>query len=137
MKEAEIIYKRKGIKAPILWEKTYYCNDLIDESRTLKGEPTGQWSGIAFLYRFLILQGSKKCSCGCNQIRNRFMIEPLIEKYEGETEEKMVDNLQKKIKGMKEWVLKGKHWKEADFFPSEVNKKLLEFNLEKYVKKIS
>jgi len=128
MREPEIIYKRKGIKAPILWEKTYYCNDLIDESRTRLGKETGKWAGIAFLYRFLILQGTTK---------NRFLIEPLIESYAGENEEEMVGALQNLVEDKEEWVLRGKRFKDADFFPNEVNQKLLEFNLQKYVKKIS
>ena len=128
MKEPEINYKRKGIKALILWEKTYYSNDLIDESRTRLGKETGKWAGIAFLYRFLILQGTMK---------NRFMIEPLIETYEGENDEGMVGSLEKLIDDKEEWLLGGKHFKDAYFFPDEVNQKLLEFNLQKYVKKIS
>ena len=127
-KEPEIIYKKKGIKAPILWEKTYYNNNTIDESKNLKGEPTGKWSGICFLYRFVILQGSTK---------NRFLIEPIIESYEGQNEEEMVGDLQKKIGNKEEWILGEKHWKDANFFPKEVNTKLKEYNLEKYVKKIS
>ena len=127
MKEPEIIYKRRGIKAPILWEKTYYDQNLIDVSRTLQGKETGKWEGVAFLYRFLILKGATK---------NRFIIEPLIENYEGKNEEEMVGALQKLVEGKDEWVLGNKHFRDADFFPEEVNQKLLEFNLEKYVKKI-
>src|SRR3972149_56679 len=114
MREPEIIYKRKGIKAPILWEKTYYCNDLIDESRTRLGKETGKWQGIAFLYRFLILQGTTK---------NRFRIEQLIESYVGENQEEMVDALEKLVDGKEEWVLEDKHFKNANFFPDEVNQK--------------
>ena len=120
--------KSREIKAPILWEKTYYCNDLIDLSRNLRGKDTGKWQGVAFFYRFLILQSTAK---------NRFMIEPLIETYGGTNKQEMVEALEKLVEGKEEWVLKGKHWREADFFPEEVNQKLLEFNLEKYVKKIS
>ena len=113
--------KRK-IKVPILWEKTYYQNDLIGGSEKEK------WLGVMFLFRFLILEGKNK---------NRFLIEPAVEDFRGNNKQEMVDALEKKIEGLEEWILSGKHWKNADFFPKEVNKKLVEFNLEKYVKKIS
>ena len=118
-KEPEIIYKRRNIKAPILWEKTYYGSDIIG------GTEKEKWSGVLFLYRFLILQGS---------VKNRFLIELLIEEINGNNNEEMVGSLQKLIEGKEEWELQEKHFKDADFFPDEVNNKLKEFNLEKYVK---
>ena len=128
MKKPEIIYKRKGIRSPILWEKIYYCNDLIDESLDSNGKETGNWQGVAFLYRFLILQGA---------VKNRFLIESLIESYAGKTEKEMVGALKKLVESKEEWVLKDQHYKNADFFPDEVNQKLLEFSLNKYVREIS
>ena len=128
MKEPEVVYTHRRINAPILWEKTYYDNSFIDESKTLRGDETGKWKGVLFLLRFMILKGA---------IKNRFLIEPTIKEFGGENEEVMVVALEKEIEGLEEWELKGKHWKTANLFPKEVNQKLLEFNLEKYVKKIS
>jgi len=112
----------KTYKVPILWEKTYYGNDIIG------GTEKEKWFGVVFLYRFLILKGS---------IKNRFLIEPLFEEIKGNNKEEMVGSLQKLIENKEEWVLKDKHFKDADFFPEEVNNKLIEFNLQKYVKKLS
>jgi len=128
MNEPEIVYIHKKISAPILWEKIYYNQELIDGSKNLRGKETGKWQGVAFLYRFLILKGVNK---------NRFLIKPFIEEYGGNNEEEMVVALEKLVEGKGEWNTKGKHFKEVNFFPEEVNQKLLEFNLEKYVKKIS
>jgi len=119
MKEPEILYKRKGINAPILWEKTYYQDEFIG------GTKTDPFQGTLFLFRFLILQG---------KIKNRFLIEPIVDGFKSNSQQEVDDALVKKIGDMQEWILKGKDWKNADFFPEEVNQKLLEFNLEKYVK---
>lgn len=114
-------YKRKGIRADILWEKTYYNNDMFQLEK--------KWQNLVMLYRFMILKNLRNN-------KTTFIIDPLLENVEGKTRKEMVGNLQDLLKGMKEWKLKGKHWKEADFFPTEVNKQLLKFNLQNYVKKI-
>jgi hypothetical protein len=119
-------YKRRGIRAEILWEKTYYNNDFFDTNDT----KFGKYGGILFLYRFLIIK---------NLINNKrkLLIDPLIEEFGGQTKKEKVVSLREKLKGIKEWNLKGKRWEKADFFPSEVNKQLLKFKLKQYVKQIS
>ena len=113
------IYQRIGIRAKILWEKTYYNNEMINLE--------GKWSNLIFLYRFMILKSFRTN-------KKTLMIEPLFEKVKGKTKREMVGFLKDKLKSRKEWKLKGKHWKEANFFPSKVNKQLLKFKLKKYVK---
>ena len=110
----------------ILWEKKYRSVDFFDNSRTLQGKETGDFSGLIIIYRFLIL--------GNDNGKNRFLIEPDYIEFRGGNNEEMVQDLENKIVGMEEWDTKGKNYKNCDIFPDEMVVKLKEFNLNKYVK---
>ena len=88
---------------------------------------TGDWSGVLLVYRFLILGG----------VKPRFLIEPNVIEFSGKDEEEMLESFERSAGSLEEWKLRDKHYRECDLFPDEVNQKLLEFNLQKYVKKIS
>ena len=117
--------KKKTYKN-ILWENNYRSVDFFDNSRTLQGKETGNFSGLVIIYRFLIL--------GDYNGKNRFLIEPDYIKFGGGNDEEMAVDFENKTVGMKEWDTKGENYKHCDIFPEEVVVKLKEFNLNKYVK---
>lgn len=118
----------REIKAQILWEKTYRDEEYFDNSHDRNGRETGKWNGVLLIYRFLILKSSNK---------NRFLIEPDCIEFSGNNEEKMLLDFENKVSNLEGWSKSGENWKCTKLFPEEVNKNLLKFNLEKYVKEIS
>ena len=118
---------KKKTSKNILWEKTYRGENYFDNAHTLKGKETGDWSGVILIYRFLILGG----------VRPRFLIEPDVIEFSGKDEEEMFESFERSVGYLEEWKLGNEHYTKCDLFPDEVNQKLTEFNLQKYVKKVS
>lgn len=118
---------RKRTYKNILWEKTYRQATFFDNAHDQKGRETGKWSGVLLTYRFLILAG----------LNPRFLIEPDVIEFSGNNEGEMLENFERSVGFLEEWDLGEKNYREANLFPEEVNNKLIEFNLQKYVKKIS
>jgi hypothetical protein len=114
--------KTKRIKVPILWEKKYVNSTFFDNSHDFQGKLTGKWGGLAIIYHFYVLQYTNK---------NILRIEPEYEEFGGTNHEEMVDGLEKLVGELEEWDLKDKHYKNAEFYPVEVESKLKELNVKK------